>query len=107
MTDATDTTRLLPWASVDGKPCFLAGDGTGFVSRVADTVEAAQLGLAAELIAEARRVLAGRRWVSGELHLLTVELAESLAEVYRVAESRGVRLAARDHEDDGPGTHDE
>ncbi|WP_329129935.1 hypothetical protein OG727_26360 [Streptomyces caniferus] len=93
MTD--DGARLLPWAGPEDKPCFLLGDGTGYVSRIADAMEAAQLGLAAELITEARRVLAGRTWTSGELHLLTVELTEALVEVHRVAESRGARLAVR------------
>ncbi|GAA2311103.1 hypothetical protein Scani_60250 [Streptomyces caniferus] len=96
MDDMTDDgARLLPWAGPEGKPCFLLGDGTGYVSRIADAMEAAQLGLAAELITEARRVLAGRTWTSGELHLLTVELTEALVEVHRVAESRGARLAVR------------
>ncbi|MFF8787038.1 hypothetical protein [Streptomyces sp. NPDC015125] len=92
MTDAI--ARLLPWTGLEGKPCFLVSDGTGYVSRVADAMEAAQMALAAELIAEARRILVGRSWTSGELHLLTVELAESLVEVHRVAESRGGRLLA-------------
>ncbi|MFE0381106.1 hypothetical protein ACFW1M_37345 [Streptomyces inhibens] len=102
MTDATDGARLLPWTSPDGKPCFLAGDGIGYVSRIADNIEAVQLGLAAELIDEARRVLGGRNWTSGELHLLAVELTEALADVHRVAESRGARLPALRH-DDGSG----
>ncbi|REK91374.1 hypothetical protein DY245_04965 [Streptomyces inhibens] len=96
----TDTMRLLPWLSPDGKPCFLAGDGTGFVSRLADDVEAAQLDEAAELIEEARRVLDARTWTPGELHLLAVELTTVLANVRRVAESRGGLLPASD--DDGP-----
>ncbi|KUL37463.1 hypothetical protein ADL22_21105 [Streptomyces sp. NRRL F-4489] len=88
-----DTARLLPWASVEGKPCFLlAGDGTGYVSRLADEMEAAQLTVAAGLIEEAERVLGGRMWTPGELHLLAVELSESLKCVWRVAESRGDRL---------------
>lgn len=64
MTESTP--RLLPWSSADGKPCYVAGDGTGFVSRTADTVESTQLGSAAELIGEARAVLAGRRWTPGK-----------------------------------------
>ncbi|MDT0459460.1 hypothetical protein RM550_27730 [Streptomyces sp. DSM 41527] len=97
---STDTARLLPWSSPDGKPCFLAGDGTGYVSRLADDVEAAQLDSAAELIEEARRVLDARTWTPGEIHLLAVELASALAHVHRVAESRGARLPAPG--DDGP-----
>ncbi|WP_407287097.1 hypothetical protein [Streptomyces sp. BP-8] len=95
----TDTARLLPWLSPDGNPCFLVGDGAGFVSRLADEVEAAQLHLAAELSEEARCVLDARMWTPGEIHLLAVELTASLVDVRRVAESRGARLPVPD--DDG------
>ncbi|KPC58839.1 hypothetical protein [Streptomyces chattanoogensis] len=84
--------RLLPWASLDGKPCFLVGDETGLVSRLADDVEAVQLEQAAELIGEARRFLRERKWTSGELQLMAVELTEALTVTHRVAESRGARL---------------
>ncbi|MER6839521.1 hypothetical protein [Streptomyces platensis] len=95
----TDPPRLLPWSSPDGKPCFLAGDGTGYVSRLADELEEAQLDSAAELGEEAHRILAGRAWTPGEIHLLALELAASLVDVRRVAESRGARLPVPD--DDG------
>lgn len=85
--------RLLPWSSPEGRPCFLVSDGDGRVARVADAIEAAQLALAAELVEEARCVLGGRAWTAGELQLLAVELTEALADVHRVAESRGARLA--------------
>ncbi|MGW1372904.1 hypothetical protein ACWD6P_01300 [Streptomyces sp. NPDC002446] len=88
MTDATDTARLLPWTSPEGKRCLLVGDGTGYVSRIADNIEEAQLELAVELIGEARRVLKGRRWTSGEIHLLAVELTDALVQVHRIAKSR-------------------
>ncbi|PBC83499.1 MULTISPECIES: hypothetical protein [unclassified Streptomyces] len=96
-----DTVRLLPWLSPDGKPCFLAGDGTGYVSRLADEMEDAQLDEAAELIEEACRVLAAQMWTPGELHLLAVELTAALTRVHRVAESRGARVPARDDGDPG------
>jgi len=89
-----DVVRLLPWAGPEGKPCYLAGDGSGgYLSRLADNLEAVQLGLAADLIKEARGVLDGRQWTPGELHLLAVQLTEALTDVRRVAESRGARLA--------------
>ncbi|MEU1211271.1 hypothetical protein ABZ424_02165 [Streptomyces sp. NPDC005790] len=40
--------RLLPWTGLDGKPCYVLGDGAGYVSRIADDVESVQLGMAAE-----------------------------------------------------------
>jgi hypothetical protein len=108
-----DVVRLLPWVGVgpEGKPCYLAGDGSGgYLSRLADNMEAVQLGLAADLIKEARGVLDGRKWTPGELHLLAVQLTEALTAVHRVAESRGARLAdpvwddpdVIDDEDDAP-----
>ncbi|MFE3771502.1 hypothetical protein [Streptomyces sp. NPDC059122] len=92
MTDAT--LRLLPWSSPDGRPSYVLGDGTGMVSRLADDVEEAQLFLADGLVEDARRLLDGRSWTAGELHLLTVELTESLVEIRRIAASRGARLRA-------------
>ncbi|WP_405890155.1 hypothetical protein OG427_15480 [Streptomyces sp. NBC_00133] len=94
MRNGTEALRLLPWAGPEGKPCFLSGDGTGYISRVADNMEAAQLDAAAELLDEAKCVLAERAWTPGELHLLAVQLTESLGDVHRVAESRGARLPA-------------
>ncbi|QTZ91810.1 hypothetical protein [Streptomyces auratus] len=88
--------RLLPWTSLDGKPCFLVSDGTGYVARVADAVEEEQLATALDLVAEAQCLFAARGWTSGELQLLAVELTEALVEVHRVAKSRGARLLFRD-----------
>ncbi|MFG2131923.1 hypothetical protein ACGFNV_29490 [Streptomyces sp. NPDC048751] len=86
--------RLLPWTGPDGKPCYLSSDRTGYVSRLADDMESSQLAEAGELLEEARRVLGGRQWTSGELHLLAVELLAALTNVHRIAESRGARLPA-------------
>ncbi|MGW0999837.1 hypothetical protein ACWD5V_42555 [Streptomyces sp. NPDC002523] len=95
----TNQARLLPWAGPEGKPCYLAGDGTGYLSRLADNMESAQLGLASEIVQEAQRVLDGRQWRAGELHLLTVQLTEALTNVHRIAVSRGARLLAPAYED--------
>ncbi|MFD4256189.1 hypothetical protein ACFWR9_00750 [Streptomyces sp. NPDC058534] len=95
----TNQARLLPWAGPEGKPCYLAGDGTGYLSRLADNMESAQLGLAGELVQEAQRVLDRRQWTAGELHLLAVQLTEALTNVRRIAVSRGARLPATAYED--------
>ncbi|WP_438487755.1 hypothetical protein [Streptomyces sp. S186] len=93
--------RLLPWTTPDGNPCFLLpGDGTGYVSRLADRMEAEQLGSADVLIEEAERVLSGRAWTAGEIQLLAVQLKDSLVVVRRVAESRGARLPVPDDPDE-------
>ncbi|WP_405614095.1 hypothetical protein [Streptomyces sp. NBC_00076] len=85
--------RLLPWAGPEGKPCYVIGDGTGRVSRLADETERVQLGMAGDLLGHAAELLAERGLSHGELHFLARCLAESLRDVSRVAESRGARLA--------------
>ncbi|MGY3202184.1 hypothetical protein [Streptomyces sp. TE5632] len=92
MTSGTGQLRLLPWAGPESKSCYLAGDGAGYLSRLADTMEATQLGLAGELFQEAKHVLDKRQWTQGELHLLAVRLTEALGNVHRIAVSRGARL---------------
>lgn len=88
-----ETARLLPWTTEEGNPCYVVGDGTGPVSRMADDVEAVQLGMAGGLLDHAADMLADRRATAGELHYLADRLTEALRDVRRVAESRGERLA--------------
>ncbi|WP_030236805.1 MULTISPECIES: hypothetical protein [unclassified Streptomyces] len=85
--------RLLPWTSLDGKPCYLVGDGTGYVSRLADEIEDVHLGMADDLLAHAAELLAERRVTSAEVRYLALRLTECLRDVKRVAESRGARLS--------------
>ncbi|MEG3628643.1 hypothetical protein [Streptomyces poriticola] len=111
----TGQLRLLPWAEPGGKPCYLSGDGTGYLSRLADSMEATQLGLAEELLQEAKHALEKRQWTPGELHLLAVQLTEALGSVHRIAVSRGARLQtpadddpdAADHLKDADGEQDD
>ncbi|NUK05621.1 hypothetical protein HRW16_31775 [Streptomyces lunaelactis] len=86
--------RLLPWTGAEGKSCYVLGDGTGPVSRVADAIESVQLGMAGDLLAHADDLLEDRRVTSGELRYLARCLSESLRDVKRVAESRGARAPA-------------
>lgn len=93
MTERTTAVRLLPCAGAEGQPCCLSSDSSGgYLSRLADNMEAVQLGLAADLIEEAGTILDARQWTPGELHLLAVQLLESLTAVHRIAKSRGARL---------------
>ncbi|MFJ5993710.1 hypothetical protein [Streptomyces sp. NPDC092370] len=87
--------RLLPWTGADGGPCYLVGDGTGYVSRLADEIEDVQIDMADRLLGHAAELLAERRVASAELHYLARRLSESLRDVRRIAESRGGRLAHR------------
>ncbi|MFG2563660.1 hypothetical protein [Streptomyces sp. NPDC048496] len=86
--------RLLPWTSPEGKPCYLSTDGRGYLSTLADGIEAVQLGMADELLEHAREVLApGARALSAtEYRWLASRLVEALTDALRVAESRGQRI---------------
>ncbi|NEV89346.1 hypothetical protein GUR47_22170 [Streptomyces tendae] len=89
--------RLLPWLSAEGKPCFLApGDGSGFVSRLADETEARQLAVGLDVLRSARGVLDDPVSPNAEVRYTAIRLTECLADALRVAESRGRRLAT-DH----------
>ncbi|OIJ98655.1 hypothetical protein BIV25_11435 [Streptomyces sp. MUSC 14] len=89
------TVRLLPWAGSEGKPCYLVTDGTGPLSKVADTVESVQLGMAAELLSHATDLMADQRTTSAQLRFLLARMREALTDVHRIAASRGARLAER------------
>jgi len=88
----TESARLLPWVGPDGKPCYLVGDGTGYLSRVADGIESVQLGMSAELLDHAADMLNNDRATSVQLRFLAARMAEALRDVHRIAESRGARL---------------
>ncbi|MFE0374827.1 hypothetical protein ACFW1M_04415 [Streptomyces inhibens] len=63
------------------------------MSRLADEVEAAQLGMGAELLGHARAMLNDRRVSNGEPRFLGERLTEALRDVLRIAESRGAGRA--------------
>lgn len=88
--DLISSARLLPWPGPEGKPCYLIGDATGPVSRVADAMESVQLGMGGELLTYARGMLTDAP--EGELRYLAQRLTEALQDALRVAESRGHRL---------------
>ncbi|MBX7546686.1 hypothetical protein ABZX95_08385 [Streptomyces sp. NPDC004232] len=87
--------RLLPWAGSEGKPCILVTDGSGPLSKVADTVESVQLGMAADLLGHAAELMADHRATSAQLRFLLARMREALTDVHRIAASRGARLAER------------
>jgi len=95
------TVRLLPWEGQGGKPCYVMGDGNGYVSRLADDIECVQLGMADDLLSHAADLLADRKVTGPELHFLASRLTESLRDVRRVAESRGSRMRAAARSADG------
>ena len=86
--------RLLPWSGPEGKPCYLSTDERGgYMSRLADNVEAVQLGTAAELLEEASETLSDPDVTLDEMRRLAKELSGALRDVLRVATSRGHLLA--------------
>lgn len=89
--------RLLPWPSPDGKPCYLMTDsGGGYVSRLADELEAVQLAMGADVLGLARNVLDDPLSPYTEVRYAGLRLAECLTDALRVAESRGLRLPPPD-----------
>ncbi|WP_275561178.1 hypothetical protein [Streptomyces sp. 5-6(2022)] len=98
--------RLLPWPGPAGQPCYLVSDadGDGYLSQLADEMEAVQLRMCAELIGHARLLLRDQKADARELRYLSNRLIEALQDALRIAESRGERLPVFDDEceTDGP-----
>ncbi|WP_167503543.1 hypothetical protein [Streptomyces malaysiensis] len=90
--------RLLPWPGPAGQRCYLVSDadGEGYLSKLADEMEAVQLQMGAELIGHARLMLGDRKTDVRELRYLSNRLIEALQDALRIAESRGGRLPVSD-----------
>ncbi|WP_320777043.1 hypothetical protein [Streptomyces sp. CRN 30] len=98
------TLRLLPWPTPDGKPCYLSADESGgYLSRLADDMEAVQLATAADLLGLARTTLDDPTSPYTEVRYAGLRLAECLADALRVAESRGMRLPAPNADEEREG----
>ncbi|MEU9676289.1 hypothetical protein AB0D92_22550 [Streptomyces parvus] len=89
--------RLLPWSGPGDKPCYLSTDDpAGYMSRLADSIEAIQLGSASDLLEEASEALDDRGTSLDEMRHLITELTGALRDVCRIATSRGGLLATSD-----------
>ncbi|MFF8813822.1 hypothetical protein [Streptomyces pactum] len=87
--------RLLPWTGPGGRPAYLLADATdSHLWRLADEMEAVQLRMGGEMIRHARAVVEDRKADTGQLRYVVARLTEALTDALRVAESRGLRLAA-------------
>ncbi|WP_427920245.1 hypothetical protein [Streptomyces sp. cg40] len=96
--------RLLPWPSPEGKPCYLSTDSEGgYLSRLADEMEAVQLAMAEDVLGGARKVLDDSMSPFTEVRYAAVRLAECLSDAVRVAEPRGARLGSPRLEADDEG----
>jgi hypothetical protein len=94
---AQDELRLLPWSGPEGNPCYLSTDDSdGYMSRLADNIEAVQLGTAAELLERASETLDDQDTDPEEKQRLAKELTGALRDVLRVAISRGHLLAVKE-----------
>ncbi|MFD5137953.1 hypothetical protein ACFWMX_17160 [Streptomyces sp. NPDC058378] len=81
--------RLLPWSGPAGKPCYLSTDDAGgYMSRLADNIEAVQLGTARALLEDASEALDNQGTSLDDMRCLAKELTRALRDVYRVATSR-------------------
>ncbi|MER5518702.1 hypothetical protein [Streptomyces sp. NPDC002763] len=98
--------RLLPWPTLEGKPCYLITDNKGgYLSRLADDLEAAQLATGTDVLDLAHRVLEDPMSTYTEVRYTGIRLAECLTDALRVAESRGMRMVGTGDEEDGEGPH--
>lgn len=94
---APNELRLLPWSGPEGKPCYLSTDDPdGYMSRLADNIEAVQLGTAAELLEEASGTLGDHDADPNDLRRLGHDLTGALRDVLRVAANRGRLLTANE-----------
>ncbi|MFF4111993.1 hypothetical protein [Streptomyces sp. NPDC001714] len=94
--------RLLPWPNPEGKPCYLVTDNNGgYLSRLADDLEAAQLATGTDVLGRAHQVLNDPMSPYTEVRYAGIRLAECLTDALRVAESRGMRLPAPEAEGTG------
>ncbi|MEW2047667.1 hypothetical protein [Streptomyces sp. NPDC005476] len=74
----------------EGKPCYLSTDDRGgYMSRLADNIEAEQLEAATELLEGALGALDDQDAGPEGLRRLAQELHQALRDVLRVATSRG------------------
>ncbi|MGW3762389.1 hypothetical protein [Streptomyces sp. NPDC005131] len=87
---ALNELRLLPWSGPGDKPCYLSTDDPdGYMSRLADSIEAVQLDAASALLGEASEALDNRDTSLDEMRCLVRELTGALRDIYRIAASRG------------------
>ncbi|MET8981782.1 hypothetical protein ABZX85_39940 [Streptomyces sp. NPDC004539] len=99
--DLTPRPRLLPWANDYNKPCYLVtGSRPGYVSRLADRVEAAQLDMADGLLEHAEDLVDDEKTTPDQLRFLVARMGEALTDVCRIAVSRGERIPGPPEDDD-------
>jgi hypothetical protein len=92
-----DSLRLLPWTTPEGNPCYLSTDSDDSrLSRLADDLEEAQLDSAEQVLAGAMAVLADPKAGERAVRFALTRAAECLADMLRIAVSRGERIPRRE-----------
>ena len=92
-----DSLRLLPWTTPEGNPCYLSTDSDhSRLSRLADDLEEAQLDSGEQVLAGARAVLADPKAGERAVRFALTRAAECLADLLRIAVSRGERIPRRE-----------
>jgi hypothetical protein len=85
--------RLLPWTTPEGNPCFLSTDSDlSRLSLLADDIEAAQLDSGEQVLKGSRALLSDPKAGERAVRFALTRAAESLADVLRIAVSRGGRI---------------
>lgn len=94
--------RLLPWAGEDGKPSFLITDGGAgsVLNRLADNLEAVQLGMASDLLEYIDEMLSEEDLSETELRGAVASLCQAVRDLVRIAECRGGRLPVPPRDDE-------
>lgn len=94
MTTAPSYLRLLPWRGPEGKPAYLATDGTASrLSLLADDMEDQQIETAEVIVSLAQPMVEDSAdLTANELRWVAQRLMESLTDVLNICESRGQRI---------------
>ncbi|GAA3982046.1 hypothetical protein [Streptomyces plumbiresistens] len=96
-TRTADVLRLLPWTTPEGNPCYLSNDGDhSRLSQLADDLEEAQIDSGEQVLAGARAVLDDPRAGERAVRFALTRAAECLADLLRIAVSRGERIPRRE-----------
>ena len=86
--------RLLPWTTPEGNPCYLRTDSDlSLLSLLADDIEAAQLDSGELVLTGVKAVLADPKAGERAVRFALTRASESLADVLRIAISRGGRIS--------------
>ncbi|MFE0137226.1 hypothetical protein ACFWY6_37565 [Streptomyces sp. NPDC059037] len=107
MTVTTHTTRLLPWSTPEGNPCYLSSDGSGYLARVADNIESVQLGMAGDLLDHVAELLNDGKATADQLRFTLACMSQALRDTKRIADSRGARLPVPDDDPDSVDAEDD